>query len=268
MNYFLWDRDHNGDCDFSTRIDGTIVSTTTRDLREGEGVIVRDNSAATIIQKTARFRQDVGSLEDKVMPRYPFGASLMSNFSGAAAEPFPGSIPLIFGARIGYISEDQISRHRGWVDKWKVLIPKAGDGHGREVSYVLGEPIAVAPGSACTQTYLVAGIFDSAAETENYANYLTSKLVRFLVLQRKSTQDVTPDRFRFVPSLDMNRSWSDHELYAYFNLSEAEIAHIETSIHPRSSILSLNSPIPDTHMPGGRKYKPEGLRAEDDGEED
>ena len=35
VNYFLWDRDHDGDCEFSTRIDGTIVSTMTRDLREG-----------------------------------------------------------------------------------------------------------------------------------------------------------------------------------------------------------------------------------------
>ena len=27
INYFLWDRDYDGDCEFSTRIDGTIVST-------------------------------------------------------------------------------------------------------------------------------------------------------------------------------------------------------------------------------------------------
>lgn len=267
VNYFLWDRDHDGDCQFSTRVDGTITSTTTRDLREGEGVIVRDNSAASIIHKTVKFREEAGSLEDRVSPRYPFGSSLMSNFSGAAPEPFPGSIPLIFGARVEYISEDQITRNRDWVSKWKVLIPKAGDGHGREISYVLGEPIAVAPGSACTQTYLVAGTFDSAAEAENYANYLTTKFVRFLVLQRKSTQDVTPDRFRFVPWLDMSRGWSDEDLYAHFSLGENEIAHIEASIHPRSPILSLDSPLPETHLPGGRKYRPAGVRAEDDGDE-
>ncbi len=131
----------------------------------------------------------------------------------------------------------------------------------------MGEPIAVAPGSACTQTYLVAGTFDSASEAENYANYLTTKFVRFLVLQRKSTQDVTPDRFRFVPALDMSRSWSDKDLYAHFDLGENEIAHIEASIHPRSPILSLDSPIPETHLPGGRKYRPVGVPAEDDGDE-
>ncbi len=100
--------------------------------------------------------------------------------------------------------------------------PKAGDGHGREVSYVLGEPIALAPGSACTQTYLVAGVFDTETETENYAYYLTTKFVRFLVLQRKTTQDVTPDRFRFVPLLDMKRRWTDADLYEHFGLTEDE----------------------------------------------
>jgi site-specific DNA-methyltransferase (adenine-specific) len=267
VNYFLWDRDHDDDCQFSTRIDGKIVSTATRDLREGEGVIVRDNNAASIIHKTVGIRKQAGSLEHKVSPRYPFGPSLMSNFAGASPTPFPDSIPLIFGARVEYISEDQITRNQKWVNKWKVLIPKAGDGHGREISYVLGEPIAVAPGSACTQTYLVAGTFDSAEETKNYANYLTTKFVRFLVLQRKATQDVTPDRFRFVPALDMTRSWSDEDLYAHFGLEDAEVAHIEASIHPRNPILSLDSAIPETHMPGGRKHRPAGVRAEDDGDE-
>lgn len=267
VNYFLWDRDHDGDCDFSTRVDGTIISTATRDLREGEGVIVRDNSAASIIHKTVKIRASIGSLEDMFTTRDPFGSSLVTNFSGAAPKPFPDSIPLIFGARVEYISKDQMTRNHGLVGKWKVLIPKAGDGHGRVVSYVLGEPIALAPGSACTQTYLVAGTFESATEAENYANYLTTKFVRFLVLQRKSTQDVTPDKFRFVPALDMSRSWSDEELYRHFDFTEDEIAHIEATIHPRSPILSLDSPVPDTHLPGGRKYRPAGVGAEDDGDE-
>ncbi len=30
VNYFLWDRDHDGDCEFSTRIDGQIISTDDR----------------------------------------------------------------------------------------------------------------------------------------------------------------------------------------------------------------------------------------------
>lgn len=260
VNYFLWDRDHDGDCDFSTRIDGTIVSTLTRDLRAGDGVLVRDNRAMSIIQKATTGASE--RVESACGVRKPFGLNIFSNFPDAAPEPFEGSIPLIFASHVGYVRPDQLERNHQWVDRWKVLIPKAGDGHGREVSYVLGEPIAVAPGSACTQTYIIAGMFDTREETENYAYYLATKFARFLVLQRKTTQDVIAERFRFVPLLDMTRRWTDPDLYEHFGLTEDEASYIEATIHPREPILSLDSPVPASHLPGGAKYRAPGARAE------
>jgi site-specific DNA-methyltransferase (adenine-specific) len=253
VSYFLWDREHDGDCEFSTRINGNVTSTATRDLRAGDGVLVRDNRAMSIIAKVSA--KGGRSLEELCSVRKPFGVNIYSNYSGSVPEPFEGAIPLIYSNRIGYSRSDQIERNHAWIDRWKVLIPKAGDGHGREVSYVLGEPIAVAPGSACTQTYLIAGLFDTRDETENYAFYLATKLVRFLVLQRKVTQDLTPDRFRFVPALDMRRRWTDRDLYKEFGLTEDEIGYIEATIQPREPILSLDSPIPSSHLPGGSKYR-------------
>ena len=260
VNYFLWDRDHDGDCEFSTRIDGHIISTTTRDLRSGDGVLIRDNKASSIADRCRPARES-DSLTPWITSQFPFGQSITTNFNGAAEEPFDDSIPLVFGSHVGYVRPDQLERHHDWVDRWKVLIPKAGDGHGREVSYVLGEPLALAPGSACTQTYLVAGVFDTREETENYAHYLVTKFVRFLILQRKSTQDVRPDKFRFVPAMDMTRRWADPDLYAHFGLTQDEIDYIEATIHPREPILSLDSPIPASHLPGGAKYRPPGARA-------
>lgn len=240
VSYFLWDREYDGDCEFSTRIDGSIRDTANRDLRQGVDVILRDNFAAGVVGKIASD---------------PFGASIKTNFSGAKEEPFEGSIPLVFVNKIGYIRRDQLERNQAWIDRWKVLIPKAGDGHGREPAYVLGEPIALAPGSACTQSYLVAGTFDTRSEAENYAYYMTTKFLRFLVLQRKISQDLTPSRFAFVPMLDMTRRWTDADLYEHFHLASDEIAYIEQVIGPREPILSLDSPIPETHLPGGRKYR-------------
>lgn len=271
VNYFLWDRDHDGDCEFSTRIDGTILSTQVRDLRTGDGVIIRDNNASAIVHK-CRPEQEKDSLAPRWSSQFPFGQSITTNYSGARSEAFEGSVPLIFGSHVGYVGKKHIEKNLDWVDKWKVLVPKAGDGHGREVSYVLGEPIALAPGSACTQTYLVAGVFDSKSEAENYAYYLTTKFVRFLVLQRKSTQDVRPDKFRFVPMLDMTKRWTDADLYKHFKLTKDEIDYIEFIIHPREPIMSLDSPIPASHLPGGSKYRAPGDRAEteapDSGEDD
>lgn len=258
--YFLWDRDWKGDCEFATRIDGTIVSTMSRDLREGDGVLIRDNKAMSIVHKATA--NSTKSVESICSVRKPFGLNIYSNYPGSVPDPFEGAIPLIYASHVGYSRPDQIERNHAWIGRWKVLIPKAGDGHGREVSYVLGEPIALAPGSACTQTYLIAGMFDTRAETENYAHYLTTKFARFLVLQRKTTQDVTPDRFRFVPLLDMTRRWTDADLCAHFSLTENEASYIEATIHPREPVLSLDSPIPASHLPGGSKYRVPGLRDE------
>ena len=260
VNYFLWDRDYDGDCEFSTRIDGYITSTMTRDLRLGSGVLIRDNKAMSIVEKVSK--KSAHTVAELCSVRKPFGLSIFSNYAGSTTESFAGAIPMIYASHVGYCRSDQIERNHSWIDRWKVLIPKAGDGHGREISYVLGEPIAVAPGSACTQTYLIAGMLDSQDETENFAYYLASKFARFLVLQRKVTQDVTPDRFRFVPVLDWTRRWTDADLYAHFGLTVDEVAHIEETIHPREPILSLDSPIPPSHLPGGQKYREPEARIE------
>lgn len=265
VNYFLWDRDHDGDCEFSTRIDGRIVSTTRRDLRKGDGVLIRDNDAVQIIERVRPAFESASVGQVCAQAKY-FGVQMLTNYGGSVPEPFNGAVPLIYNSRVGYSRLDQIERNHAGIDKYKVLIPRAGDGHGREVSYVLGEPIAIAPGSACTMSYLVAGMFDAPKETENFAFFLATKFVRFLVLQRKVTQDMTADRFLFVPMLDMTRRWTDADLYQHFGLTEEEAQYIETTIHPRKPILSLDSPIPASHLPGGAKYRTGG--ATDEGDDD
>ena len=132
VSYFLWDRLHDGDCEFSTRIDGKIVSTMRRDLRQGHGVLMRDNRAVGIVEKVRK--AGLPSVEGMCTVTKPFGLTMRSNYPGSVPEPFEGSIPLIYSNRIGYSRPDQIQRNHEWIDRWKVLLPMAGDGHGREVS--------------------------------------------------------------------------------------------------------------------------------------
>jgi site-specific DNA-methyltransferase (adenine-specific) len=266
VSYFLWDRDHDGDCEFSTRIDGTIVTTSTRDLREGDGVLIRDNQAAEIVHKVRK--KTSATVTDWVQPRLAFNEKFRTNFRGRPVPMASSDIPIISTGGVGYVSKDEVVRGGDLISKWKVLVPKAGDGHGREVSYVLGEPIALAPGSICTESYFVAGAFTTRKQAEHFAHYLATKFLRFLVLQRKLTQDLAPDRFKFAPALDMKRRWTDADLYEHFGLTENEAAYIEATIHPRDVILSLDSPIPATHLPGGSKYRAPGTPIEDDVELD
>jgi len=269
VSYFLWDKEYNGDCEFSTRVDGRTITSMRRDLREGDGVLIRDNRAMSIVRKVRAFG-DAQRVEDVSSVTKPFGLTMRSNYAGSVPTPFPGAIPLIYATRIGYSRPDQIERNHDWIDRWKVLLPMVSSGdtptddEGNIVDVVLGEPIALAPGSACTQTYFIPGMFESREETENFAYYLSTKFVRFLVLQRKITQHVTPERFRFVPMLDMKKRWTDEELYARYDLTGDEIRYIEATIKPRSIIFSLDSSVPETHLPGGKKYRSSDASADED----
>ena len=67
----------------------------------------------------------------------------------------------------------------------------------------------------------------------------------------------------------MTKRWRDADLYAYFGLTADEIDYVESSIKLRSVNLSLNSPIPASHLPGGHKYRVAGAdEPSEDAEED
>ena len=47
---------------------------------------------------------------------------------------------------------------------------------------------------------------------------------------RKGTQHNKADTFQFVPELDLSKKWTDESLYKFFDLTDPEIAFIDTMI--------------------------------------
>lgn len=135
----------------------------------------------------------------------------------------------------GFIAESELIKNQSWLPLWKVLTPKAADGSGRSPLKVLGNPIVARPGEACTETYLVAGVYDTEREARNLAAYLESKFFRLLVSLRKPTQDCTAAVFSFVPKLNMKVRWSDKELYKRYELTQYEIDFVESQIKEMST---------------------------------
>lgn len=88
------------------------------------------------------------------------------------------------------------------------------------------------PNEICTQSYLVGGVFDTLMEAENYLGYLKTRFVRGLILPTLTSQDLSADRFYFVPFQDFTKPWTDEELYAKYHLSDEEIQFIESMIKP------------------------------------
>lgn len=121
------------------------------------------------------------------------------------------------------------------IDSWKVLISKGYGEGGESRDYprmIIGKPIVAPPPSACTETYIVAGVFKTEDEANNFAAYIRTRFLRFLVGLLKNTQDTTKDRFAFVPQLPMTKEWTDKKLYSHFGITEEEIAFIETIVRP------------------------------------
>jgi site-specific DNA-methyltransferase (adenine-specific) len=74
--------------------------------------------------------------------------------------------------------------------------------------------------------------FDTQEECHNMFQYLKTRFVRALVAMATSTQQMSKANFRFVPLQDFSRPWTDANLYAKYDLTEEEIAFIESMIKP------------------------------------
>jgi site-specific DNA-methyltransferase (adenine-specific) len=123
------------------------------------------------------------------------------------------------------------------IDKWKVITSKVSYDHGGQpdkngMRKVLSIVDILPPKTICTETYIVAGVFENRVEAERLAQYLRTRFVRFLVAQLSFSQDITKDRFFFVPTLKMNTQWTDDKLYKRYDLTKDEVAFIESKIRP------------------------------------
>ncbi len=242
ISYWLWGRDHDNGCEVVTMIGNEVIGEPVVRKLDAYDVLVRRNEAVRILDKVARYRindKRERSLGDQVSARKPFG---LTNQRGKATPTGVKNPVLVYGnQQTSYMQRSAISSNEDWIDKWKVLLVKAHGTSGRDDVTILGEPVLAGPGSACTETYLVVGVFASEAPARNLAAYMRTRFVRFLVSLRKITQNITRDSYRFVPLLPMNRLWTDEDLYQRYGITSDQIAFIESLVSDRPSNDSSDS---------------------------
>ncbi len=226
--YFLWDRDNPGLCKVTTHKNGIVISTMTRPLLEKNcETFIRFNEAISIANKVQKFRE--ASLKEQISARKPFG--LATTFKGKV-KPFPGCIKLYQNGGIGYVAKNELEANYEMIDKYKVFLPPLGSGSDSFPHPILGKPFVGEPNSACTETYLVAGVFSNKKQANNMVSYIVTRFLRFLVLLNKPTQHATSKVYTFVPVQDFNEAWTNEKLYKKYGLSKDEIAFIESMIRP------------------------------------
>ena len=230
VNFFLWASNYSGPCEYVNVINGNEISSI-RHLNEFN-VFPRYNQSVSLINKVKRVGES--NISNMISSQTPFG--FITSYKGRE-KFFDGSIRLYTSGGITYVRKEEISRHKEWVDKYKVIFSKATCEHAgtpdKTGRYrVFSTMRILLPNEVCTQSYLVGGVFENNVEAENYMSYLRTSFVRVLMLPTLSSQDISAEKFQFVPLQDFSHPWTDEMLYKKYNLTSEEIAFIESMIRP------------------------------------
>jgi len=234
ISYFLWERDSKGPCAVQTIWDGQPTGPAVERDIDAYDILVRRNEAVPILEKIRAKKEP--TLEQRVSSRKPFG--LATNFKGKPSKTgLRNPIQLYENQRTGWIERNQITVNPDWIDEWKVLMTRVQGTSAALETKFLSKPIIAQPGTACTETYLVAGHFEDERAAATYAKYLRTRFVRFLVSLRKPTQDAARGVYGFVPDLSLGQEWTDAKLYKRYGLNKDEIAFIESQVAEHSDDL-------------------------------
>ena len=199
-------------------------------------IFVRDSQAINILDKVVNAIH-FQSISTIISARKPFGFESQIIKTSIFHDTRDNmDIPILcYGkaARIGYIELSEIHSHLEWIDKWKVYVPESNN-IGTELNDDNQNSFVGAPGTICTETYLVVGTeLDLTQEkASNLSNYLRTRFARFLLSLAKISQHGTGKTYRFIPLQDFSKSWTDEELYTRYGLTAEETDFIESKIKP------------------------------------
>ncbi len=238
VGYFLWDAHHNGNCEFTNTLHGKSRKQERR--LDEYPVFIRNNDALSVVEKVVSKSKHM--LSETVSGQTPFG--FVTTYRGSE-NPFDQSVELKSSGATSYVARESIKKNHQWTDLYKVIFSKATCEHAgtpdRNGQYrVLSSLTILPPGVICTQSYLVGNVFENEAEANNFTQYLKTKFLRYLMLQTITSQDLSSDKFMFVPMLDFTDTsdvdWKnsldeiDRQLYAKYNLAKEEVEIIESTV--------------------------------------
>lgn len=235
---FLWNKEEIGPCKVTNY--GAIKDVTAVRYLNQFNVLIRSNAAVSILNKISP--KSDRYLNDLVLSINPFG--FRTYFRGSNV----GEISILTSQGWSKVKRDEISKGTEFVDGYKIIVGRFVPSNGEmsvkqgEGYRVITEPKILKPGEINTETYIDTAVFFSADEADNYKKYLHSKFARYLLRQGVTSVNVTKECFAFVPMQDFTAGsdidWSksveeiDAQLYAKYNLSDEEIAFIESMIKP------------------------------------
>lgn len=225
--YFLWERDSHGDCTVINRFNNKEYISK-RPLNEFK-TFIRFGPAVSILKKVLSKKEE--SLTKIISPTRPFGLQTSDRPEGS------GGIHLVSSGGEGLISSSKVTTGKDMVKKWKVMTSKTSHDHAGQpdkdgTRRVLSRVEILKPNYVCTESYIILGAFSRQKMAQNCLQYVKTNFVRFLISLLSFSQDITRERFAYVPLVNMDELWTDEKLYDRYGLTKDEIEFIESMIRP------------------------------------
>lgn len=244
VNYFLYDKSFSGDVLF---IEKTSKATTIAErplFEEGFEIILSMKIMVDIIHKIKN-KNGFVSFTEITKGRNAFGVVGKDIKKITKAEPFDNSVQLQCAyEEIRYIEREKITKNIELVDKYKIFTSKGNGGAGtlgdeKKVA-ILGKPFFADKNTACTDSLIPIGDFETKEEALNLQKYMNTKFLRFVVGILKTSQNVYQNVYQFVPMQDFTDKsdidWSksltdiDKQLFDKYSLSDEERKYINEKI--------------------------------------
>ena len=233
--YFLWDKNHNKECDIHTYGANGYIQHSERFLKEkDEKIFIRDPELIEIKRQVEIMGEK--SFESIVSSMKPYG--LRGDFF---KDPAKYDLPPIRTSKkedditiIGldeklhrtkrYIPQDYPLPKRDLFDKIKLFVPR-NYGIGR-IGEMPSKIELAMPFDICTETFVQIGPFRTVEEAGNCEAYMRTKFFTVLVGIRKQDQGAGKSVYHYAPLQDFSIRWTDEMLYEKYQLTSKQIDYI------------------------------------------
>jgi len=246
--YFIRDKNYDNIKNLTevhTYQDNLTPKTHIRSLKtEGSNILIRHNLAIKMLEKI-KSHSEFQSFENNISALRPFGFRGYFTKDEKFRKTKKGlKNPVICygkGKQVGYLKRDEITKNRGWIDKYKVYTARANN-IGTELNDDNLNTFIGKPNTICTESYIVVGVDLELNElsASNISKYFKTKFARFQHSVGKASQDATSKTYKFIPLQNFNSNsdidWHisikeiDNQLYKKYSLNNEEIDFIDRMI--------------------------------------
>ncbi len=235
--FFLWEQEYNGKCSYYLhQANGNILSShKTLDEDGNSDIVIRNPNIISILDKILKMHEE--TFNSLVSVRNPFAIKEgILNLTSESKSKRRILCRLESKRRILNVKDSyKLVRGDDYIGKYKLFISKA-DGAAGQIgnpipARIIGKAELGEKDMICSETFLAIGPFESRVIASNISEYMQTKFFRLLVGIRKN-KNMTQSTYSYVPIQDFSHPWTDEMLYKKYNLTEDEIAFIESMIRP------------------------------------